>query len=73
MVVVDSSGNVTVSGQKYDNTTGVVTLDLVNETINMLPNTGGVGNIPYIVTGLIIIVVSSCGYVLYMRKKGEII
>lgn len=73
MVVVDSSGNVTVSGQKYDNTTGVVTLDLVNETINMLPNTGGVGNIPYIVTGLIIIVVSSCGYVLYMRKKEEII
>lgn len=73
MVVVDSSGNVTVSGQKYDNTTGVVTLDLVNEAINMLPNTGGVGNIPYIVTGLIIIVVSSCGYVLYMRKKEEII
>lgn len=73
MVVVDSSGNVTVSGQKYDNTTGVVTLDLVNETINMLPNTGGVGNIPYIVTGLIIIVVSSCGYVLYMRKKEGII
>ena len=73
MVVVDSSGNVTVSGQKYDNTTGVVTLDLVNDAINMLPNTGGVGNIPYIVTGLIIIVVSSCGYVLYMRKKEGII
>lgn len=73
MVVVDSSGNLTISGQKYDNTTGVVTLDLVNETINMLPNTGGVGNIPYIVTGLIIIIVSSCGYVLYMRKKEEII
>lgn len=72
-VVVDSSGNVTVSGQKYDNTTGVVTLDLVNDAINMLPNTGGVGNIPYIVTGLIIIVVSSCGYVLYMRKKEGII
>lgn len=73
MVVVDSSGNLTISGQKYDNTTGVVTLDLVNEAINMLPNTGGVGNIPYIVTGLIIIIVSSCGYVLYMRKKEEII
>lgn len=73
MVVVDSSGNLTISGQKYDNTTGVVTLDLVNEAINMLPNTGGVGNIPYIVTGFIIIIVSSCGYVLYMRKKEEII
>lgn len=72
-VVVDSSGNITISGQKYDNTTGVVILELVNDAINMLPNTGGVGNIPYIVTGLIIIVVSSCGYVLYMRKKEGII
>ena len=72
-VVVDSLGNITISGQKYDNTTGVVILELVNDAINMLPNTGGVGNIPYIVTGLIIIVVSSCGYVLYMRKKEGII
>lgn len=72
-VVVDSSGNITISGQKYDNTTGVVILELVNDAINMLPNTGGVGNIPYVVTGLIVIIVSSCGYVLYMRKKEGII
>lgn len=72
-VVVDSSGNITISGQKYDNTTGVVILELVNDAINMLPNTGGVGNIPYVVTGLIVIIVSSYGYVLYMRKKEGII
>lgn len=72
-VVVDSSGNITISGQKYDNITGVVILELVNDAINMLPNTGGVGNIPYVVTGLIVIIVSSYGYVLYMRKKEGII
>ncbi len=70
-VVVDTSGNITFKNQTITNTTGVVTVDLVNDKIDMLPNTGGVGNIPYIVGGFIVIVCASCGYVLYMRRKME--
>ena len=67
-LILYGGNNVSVPGSN-----GIFTFTVKSSKINMLPNTGGVGNIPYIVTGLIIIVVSSCGYVLYMRKKGEII
>lgn len=67
-LILYGGNNVSVPGSN-----GIFTFTVKSSKINMLPNTGGVGNIPYIVTGLIIIVVSSCGYVLYMRKKEGII
>lgn len=67
-LILYGGDNVSVPGSN-----GIFTFTVKSSKINMLPNTGGVGNIPYIVTGLIIIVVSSCGYVLYMRKKEGII
>lgn len=67
-LILYGGNNVSVPGSN-----GIFTFTVKSSKINMLPNTGGVGNIPYIVTGLIIIVVSSYGYVLYMRKKEGII
>lgn len=67
-LILYGGNNVSVPGSN-----GIFTFTVKSSKINMLPNTGGVGNIPYIVTGLIVIIVSSYGYVLYMRKKEGII
>lgn len=67
-LILYGGNNVSVPGSN-----GIFTFTVKSSKINMLPNTGGVGNIPYIITGFIIIIISSCGYVLYMRKKEGII
>ncbi len=71
-VVVGDDGNVTFNGNVISNTTGTVDVNLVNKEINMLPNTGGVGNIPYVGIGIFIILISSVGYVNYTKKKGRL-
>ncbi len=71
-VVVGDDGSITFNGTSIPNTTGTVDVDLVNEEINMLPNTGGVGNIPYVIIGILIILMSSVGYVSYTKKKGSL-
>ena len=55
-LILYGGNNVSVPGSN-----GIFTFTVKSSKINMLPNTGGVGNIPYIVTGLISIVASSCG------------
>lgn len=72
-VVVGDDGSITFDGLKIENTTGTVTADLENEEINMLPNTGGIGNIPYIVIGLLMIIGSSCGYIFYTKKERRLV
>lgn len=72
-VVVGDDGSVTFDGLKIENTTGTVTVDLENEEINMLPNTGGIGNIPYVVIGLLMIIGSSCGYLFYTKKERRLV
>ncbi len=71
-VVVGDDGSITFDGTNIPNTTGTVDVNLVNEEINMLPNTGGPGNIPYMIIGILIILISSVGYVSYTKKKGSL-
>lgn len=71
-VVVGSDGSITFDGTNIPNTTGTVDVNLVNEEVNMLPNTGGPGNIPYMIVGILIILMSSVGYVSYTKKKGSL-
>lgn len=72
-VVVGEEGNITFDGLNIDNTAGTVTVELVNDEVNMLPNTGGMGNVPYIIIGLLIILASSGGYVFYIKKESGLI
>lgn len=71
-VVVGDDGNITFNGTTISNTTGIVDVNLVNKKINMLPNTGGSGVVPYMVTGILLILISSVGYIFYIRKKGRL-
>ena len=70
IVKVDSNGNVTIDGYDVDNQDGVASVSIVNKRINILPNTGGVGVIPYVVIGLLFISIGVIYFVRLFRKKG---
>ena len=70
IVKVDSKGNVTIDGYDVDNQDGVASVSIANKRINILPNTGGVGVIPYVVIGLLFISIGVIYFVRLFRKKG---
>lgn len=68
---VDSDGNITIPGYDVTNQNGVAKVSIVNQEINILPNTGGVGIIPFIIGGLILIVVGVVCSIQMIRKRGD--
>ena len=68
-VVIDNSGNLTV--ENYDITTsdGKNSITIYNRKINILPNTGGIGTVPFVIFGLLLIVGSAGGYVYFVKKR----
>lgn len=68
-VKVDEEGIITIDDNNIDiEATSFIYMDEV-EKINMLPNTGGMGNTVFIFTGLFIIGGSSIIYYFYRRRK----
>ena len=67
----DDEGNVTVDGYEVDNNNGVATVTIPNKKINVLPNTGGVGVVPYVVLGLILVGGGSLYFIYFIRKRGD--
>lgn len=61
-VIIDGIG---VELESVDNLT---TINVINNKINLLPQTGGVGNIPFILFGLGIITISAVLYIVYLKK-----
>ena len=68
-VTVDDTGNISIDGYEVSNENGVGTVNILNEKINILPNTGGAGNIPYVISGIIVILIAVAGYIYYINKK----
>lgn len=70
-VNVNTSGEISVEGYDVTNESGVGTLDIVGEEINILPETGGSGNIGFVLLGMLIVAGSSLGFILYTKKKAR--
>ena len=70
-VKVDSDGNVTIDGYNVDNKDGTATVSIANKKINVLPNTGGIGIIPYIFVGLLLVIGGVVCCVKMIRKGGD--
>lgn len=70
-VKVDSTGNVSIDGYTVTNNNGVADVNILNNKINILPNTGGSGNLPFVIGGIVVIIASIVAYLYYIsRKKG---
>lgn len=70
-VKVDNNGVISIPSYDVSNKNGVNTVSIINHKINVLPNTGGVGVIPYIVVGIILILGGIICLFLLFRKRGE--
>ena len=53
---VGSDGTITIPEYDVSTQNGVNEVSIINSAINVLPNTGGSGVIPYIVIGLILVI-----------------
>lgn len=71
-VTVGRDGAVSIEDYEVNNENGVGTVEIVDEKINILPETGGIGNIIYIVVGIIIIGVGSFLFILHTKKKDKV-
>lgn len=69
IVEVDNNGIITIDDYVVINEDGNSVVNILNKKINMLPETGGVGNIPYIIIGLIIVITGSIVYIFSLKKE----
>ena len=70
-VVVSSSGVVSMTGYTVTGSNGNYQVVLHDDEINILPNTGGIGNYVFIFGGFGLILVSIIGYYIYLKKRKE--
>lgn len=68
-VIIDSNGSININEYEVSNVDGVGTVNIVNDEINILPNTGGPGNIWYIIIGILVVAVSAVVYIIHLKKK----
>ncbi len=71
-VSIDSTGVVSIENYQVENENGVGTVRVVNEKINILPDTGGFGNVIWILGGIVIIGGASVVFILYIKKKDKV-
>lgn len=70
-VKVDSNGTISIPDYDVFGENGINIVSIVNKKINVLPNTGGLGVVPYIIIGLIFIIIGISCLILLFRKRGE--
>lgn len=67
---VDSSGVVSIKDYAVDGTDGKYSVVVYSQKINILPETGGSGTLPFIIGGLIVMVLAAVGCTYFMKKKN---
>jgi len=70
-IVVNDDGTIKVENYNVENESGIGTLTIVLDEINILPNTGGIGNVPFVVFGLLIIILALVLYWILVKKKKD--
>ena len=69
-VTVDAQGKFTVPGHPVTQEGGHAEFTIVCPKINILPETGGIGIVPFIISGLVLMLGSTGGYIFYIKKKN---
>lgn len=72
-LAIDDDANVTVQGKTFSVEDSVVSIDIVNDVVNIFPDTGGIGNLPFVIAGFLFIILGSLAFAYYMLKKKGLI
>ena len=67
---VGSDGTITIPGYDVSTQNGVNRVSIINHEINVLPNPGGSGIIPYSGVGLVLIISGGVCSIFMIRKRG---
>ena len=70
-VDVTEEGIVSILGYTVSNENGIAEVTIANERVDILPNTGGVGVLPFVLSGLIILIIGSVGVVLNKKRRRK--
>lgn len=70
-VNISTDGTITIDDTELQNDNFISTVQITNKNIDLLPQTGGVGIIPFILSGLGIIIISAVIYILYLKKESD--
>ena len=70
-VTADESGVINIPNYTVEGTNGINSVVIFNQKINILPNTGGIGTVPFIIGGLFLMVGASAGYVYFAKRKRK--
>lgn len=68
-VRVASDGTITIPNYLVFNQNEQATVEVYLQKINILPNTGGIGVIPFAIGGFSLIALSCGGYLFYLKKR----
>lgn len=71
-VDVNSTGEISIENYQVQNNNGVGTVKIVNDPIDILPNTGGLGNVLWILAGIAIIGIASVVFIFHSKKKDKV-
>lgn len=69
-VTIDENGNFTVPGYQVQQEGGHAEFTVMCPKINILPETGGMGIVPFIISGLVLMIGSAGGCIYFMKKKN---
>lgn len=69
-VRISSSGVVSIPNYTIDGDNGRYSVIVYNQKINILPNTGGIGTVPFIVGGIVLMIGAGTGYIYFTKKKS---
>lgn len=68
---VTEDGIVSIIGYAVSNENGAAEVTIANERVDILPNTGGIGVLPFVLNGLIIVIIGSVGVVLSKKRRKK--
>jgi len=69
-MTIDASGVVSIKDYTVEGSDGKYSVVVYSQKINILPETGGSGTLPFIIGGLVIMVGAVVGCVYFMKKKN---
>ncbi len=70
-VEVSTDGTITIDGTELKNDNFISSVQVINKKINLLPQTGGIGIMPFVLSGLGVITISAVIYILYLKKGSD--
>ena len=70
-VRVSSSGEISIDGYQISGSNGAYEVTIANQPIDIFPNTGGIGIMPFVIGGAVICGGVAIGFIFYLKRQKK--